>query len=131
MKCSQFTTAVSLCLRRRTKFTAMRNFSLARVLSFPSSPSPPPPPPIPSFRHSTVVISRTDGFSLLFSRLSPRRNTRCQVSPFILMLGFKGCKGFQRLLAYQQCSYFYSSIYRYRIFLDYGLLIINIFFNLS
>lgn len=82
MKCSQFTTAVSLCLRR-TKFTTMRNFSLARVFSFLSSPSPSP----------TVLLSLVWTVSLsFFSRFSPAFSldaTRCKVSPLYSKLGFK------------------------------------------
>lgn len=82
MKCSQFTTAVSLCLRR-TKFTTMRNFSLARVFSFLSSPSPSP----------TVLLSLVWTVSLsFFSRFSSAFSldaTRCKVSPLYSKLGFK------------------------------------------
>lgn len=82
MKCSQFTTAVSLCLRR-TKFTTMRNFSLARVFSFLSPPSPSP----------TVLLSLVWTVSLsFFSRFSPAFSldaTRCKVSPLYSKLGFK------------------------------------------
>lgn len=82
MKCSQFTTAVSLCLRR-TKFTTMRNFSLARVFSFLSPPSPSP----------TVLLSLVWTVSLsFFSRFSSAfflDATRCKVSPLYSKLGFK------------------------------------------
>lgn len=82
MKCSQFTTAVSLCLRR-TKFTTMQNFSLARVFSFLSPPSPSP----------TVLLSLVWTVSLsFFSRFSPAFSldaTRCKVSPLYSKLGFK------------------------------------------
>lgn len=82
MKCSQFTTAVSLCLRR-TKFTTMRNFSLARVFSFLSPPSPSP----------TVLLSLVWTVSLsFFSRFSSAFSldaTRCKVSPLYSKLGFK------------------------------------------
>lgn len=81
MKCSQFTTAVSLCLRR-TKFTTMRNFSLARVFSFLSPPSPSP----------TVLLSLWTVSLSFFSRFSPAFSldaTRCKVSPLYSKLGFK------------------------------------------
>lgn len=81
MKCSQFTTAVSLCLRR-TKFTTMRNFSLARVFSFLSSPSPSP----------TVLLSLWTVSLSFFSRFSSAfflDATRCKVSPLYSKLGFK------------------------------------------
>lgn len=81
MKCSQFTTAVSLCLRR-TKFTTMRNFSLARVFSFLSPPSPSP----------TVLLSLWTVSLSFFSRFSSAfflDATRCKVSPLYSKLGFK------------------------------------------
>lgn len=81
MKCSQFTTAVSLCLRR-TKFTTMRNFSLARVFSFLSPPSPSP----------TVLLSLWTVSLSFFSRFSSAFSldaTRCKVSPLYSKLGFK------------------------------------------
>lgn len=119
MKCSQFTTAVSLCLRR-TKFTTMRNFSLARVFSFLSSPSPSP----------TVLLSLvwtvSLSFFLDFHPLFPSTQHGVKFPPFILSSVLNLV---QRLLAYQHCPYLtllFLSI-EYRIFLNYGVLILILF----
>lgn len=123
MKCSQFTTAVSLCLRR-TKFTAMRNFSLARVFSFLSSSSPPLslPPQYCYLSYGRFLSHFFSPFSSAFSLDA----TRCKVSSFILNSVLNLV---QRLLAYQQCSYLtllFLNI-EYRIFLNYGVLILILF----